>query len=30
MHKRGVGHATFDAAAATKPGWYMTIFESCG
>lgn len=30
MHKRGVGHAVFDAAPADRPGWYMTVFESCG
>jgi hypothetical protein len=32
MHKRPgrVGHAVFDAGPADRPGWYMTIFESCG
>jgi hypothetical protein len=30
MRKHGVGHAVFDAAAADRPGWYMTVFESCG
>jgi hypothetical protein len=26
----GHGHAVFDAAPADRPGWYMTVFESCG
>lgn len=30
MHKKGTGHATFDVAAAARPGWYMTVFEGCG
>jgi predicted lipid-binding transport protein (Tim44 family) len=29
-HRHGVGHAIFRAAPAARPGWYMTVFESCG
>jgi hypothetical protein len=28
-HKHGTGHAVFDAAPADRPGWFMTVFESC-
>jgi hypothetical protein len=30
MHKKGIGHATLDVAAADVPGWYMTVYEGCG
>jgi hypothetical protein len=30
MHKKGVGHAMLDVAAADVPGWYMTVYEGCG
>jgi len=29
-HGPGPGHATFLAAPATKPGWYMTVLVGCG
>jgi len=29
MH-RGAGQAIFLAGPAIKPGWYMTVFQSCG
>jgi hypothetical protein len=29
-HRTGRGRATFTVAPATKPGWYMTVLESCG
>ncbi|MFL6140133.1 MAG: hypothetical protein ACJ74O_20355 [Frankiaceae bacterium] len=29
-HARHGGQAVFRAAAAGRPGWYMTVFESCG
>jgi hypothetical protein len=30
LHRHGDGHATFLAAPADKPGWYMTILINCG
>jgi hypothetical protein len=30
MHKTGVGHAEFLAGPARNPGWYMTLFVTCG
>ena len=30
MHKKGVGHAEFLAGPARNPGWYMTLFVTCG
>jgi hypothetical protein len=29
-HNKGVGHAEFVAGPARNPGWYMTIFVTCG
>jgi hypothetical protein len=29
-HRSGRGRATFTVAPAAKPGWYMTVMESCG
>jgi hypothetical protein len=26
----GVGHAVFLAGPAARPGWYMTVFITCG
>ena len=28
-HRTGEGHATFLAAPADKPGWYMTVLMDC-
>jgi hypothetical protein len=28
-HRSGHGQATFLAAPADKPGWYMTVLEDC-
>jgi photosystem II stability/assembly factor-like uncharacterized protein len=28
--RRAYGHADFAVAPADKPGWYMTVLESCG
>jgi hypothetical protein len=30
LHRSGRGHATFLAAPANKPGWYMTVLIACG
>jgi hypothetical protein len=30
LHRSGHGHATFLAAPAGKPGWYMTVLIDCG
>jgi hypothetical protein len=30
LHRSGHGHATFLAAPASKPGWYMTVLIDCG
>jgi hypothetical protein len=30
LHKKGVGHAILDVAAADVPGWFMTVYEGCG
>lgn len=30
MHKKGAGHAEFLAGPARNPGWYMTLFITCG
>jgi hypothetical protein len=30
LHRSGHGHATFLAAPADKPGWYMTVLIDCG
>jgi hypothetical protein len=30
LHRPGRGHATFLAAPADKPGWYMTVLIDCG
>jgi hypothetical protein len=30
LHRSGHGHATFLAAPATRPGWYMTVLIGCG
>jgi hypothetical protein len=30
LHRSGHGHATFLAAPAGKPGWYMTVLIECG
>jgi hypothetical protein len=30
LHRSGHGHATFVAAPAVKPGWYMTVLIGCG
>ena len=30
LHRSGRGHATFLAAPADKPGWYMTVLIDCG
>jgi hypothetical protein len=30
LHRSGVGRATFLAAPADKPGWYMTVLVDCG
>jgi hypothetical protein len=30
LHRSGHGHATFVAAPASKPGWYMTVLMDCG
>ena len=29
LHRSGRGHATFLAAPADKPGWYMTVLIDC-
>ncbi len=28
-HKHGTGHSEFLVGPANRPGWYMTVFESC-
>jgi hypothetical protein len=30
LHRSGHGQATFLAAPADKPGWYMTVLIDCG
>jgi hypothetical protein len=30
LHKTGTGQAVFLVGPALTPGWYMTVFESCG
>ena len=30
LNRSGHGHATFLAAPASKPGWYMTVLIDCG
>lgn len=30
LHKKGLGHAEFLAGPARDPGWYMTVFVTCG
>jgi hypothetical protein len=30
LHKTGTGQAIFLVGPALTPGWYMTVFESCG
>ena len=30
LHRHGHGHATFLAAPASRPGWYMTVLIDCG
>jgi hypothetical protein len=30
LHRSGHGQATFIAAPADKPGWYMTVLMDCG
>lgn len=30
MHNKGVGHAEFLAGPARNPGWYMTLYITCG
>jgi hypothetical protein len=30
MHRTDRGSASFTVGPAAKPGWYMTVLESCG